>query len=100
MRIRTLILALLPLSAMGGEWVLENDYFRVSRDAVQCAQADARACIDRVIVALAALDLDCGSGLRQLARGDVAVFGDGESYLQPLGGSDRKSTRLNSSHRH
>ena len=66
---------------------LENDYVRVSRDAAPCASAAAAGCRDRVIVALSDIELRSGDSRRRLARGDIAVFGAGQSYAPPTGGA-------------
>ena len=66
---------------------LENDYVRVTRDAAPCSRANTHGCGDRVIVALAGLDLQIGPKHRKLTRGDIAVFKSGESYQTPTGGS-------------
>lgn len=55
---------------------LENAYVRVTRNAATCAQAEAARCGSRVVVALGALRV---AG-KDLARGDVAVFGPDESF--------------------
>jgi hypothetical protein len=84
---RFLMMLLLSLPAFAGEVVLENDYVRVTRDAAPCALADATHCVNRVIVALGDLALAGDGGPRTLARGDIAIFGPGESYLPPERGS-------------
>jgi hypothetical protein len=65
---------------------LENDYVRVTRDTAPCASATAPGCGDRVIVALAEIELRTGKSRRKMTRGDIAVFKPGESYEQPTGG--------------
>ena len=60
---------------------LENDYVRVMRDTAACGAAGAN-CQDRVIVAMGNLEL----GGRKMKRGEVAVFGAGQSYAAPTGG--------------
>jgi hypothetical protein len=84
---RLLLLLLLSLPAFAGEVVLENDYVRVTRDATSCAVAHVPECADRVIVALGGFDLSSDGARRTLARGDIAVFGPGQSYELPDGGS-------------
>jgi hypothetical protein len=74
-----------PLSA--NAVVLDNDYVRVTRDAAPCASAAPGQCVDRVIVALGDLELVSGNEHRKLARGDIAVFKDGESYEAPVEGA-------------
>lgn len=84
---RFLVILLLSFPVFAGEVVLENDYVRVTRDAAPCASADAPQCVDRVIVALAEFELASDGPRRAMARGDIAVFGSGESYELPNGGS-------------
>jgi hypothetical protein len=71
------LLLLSGLIALDGV-VLENEYVRVVRGAAPCAAAGA-ACGDRVIVALAPIELDN----RKLSRGDIAVFEAGRKYQPP-----------------
>jgi hypothetical protein len=78
-----LLLTILLLQAPA----LENDYVRVSRDAAPCASAAVAGCRDRVIVALSDVDLRSGDSRRRLVRGDIAVFGAGQSYDPPTGGA-------------
>jgi hypothetical protein len=63
---------------------LDNAYVRVTRNASLCATASP-ACQDRVIVALGDVELRAGTTLRRLVRGDIVVFGPGESYQAPTG---------------
>lgn len=84
---RLLLLLLLSLPAFAGEVVLENDYVRVTQDATSCAVAHVPECADRVIVALGGFELSSDGARRTLARGDIAVFGPGQSYELPDGGS-------------
>ena len=84
---RILVLLLLSFPAFAGETVLENDYVRVTRDAAPCASADTPDCADRVIVALGEFELASDDTRQTMARGDIAVFGSGESYELPNGGS-------------
>jgi hypothetical protein len=84
---RLLVLLLLSFPAFAGETVLENDYVRVTRDAAPCASADSPECRDRVIVALGDIELAADGARRTMARGDIAVFGPGESYELRDGGS-------------
>src|SRR5579859_7478427 len=84
---RVLMLMLLSLPALAGEIVLENDYVRVTRDAAPCASAHVPECGARVIVALGDIELDSHGARRTMARGDVAVFGPGEFYEPPNGGT-------------
>ncbi|MBI3529036.1 MAG: hypothetical protein HY067_13835 [Betaproteobacteria bacterium] len=84
---RFLALLLLSISAFAGEIVLDNDYVRVTRDAAPCALAHGPECADRVIVALGDIELTSDGARRTMARGDIAVFGPGQSYEPPNGGS-------------
>jgi hypothetical protein len=81
------ISVLLACSAAAGAVVLENDYVRVTRDAAPCAAASAPLCADRVIVALGDLELASGNAVKRLVRGDVVVFGPGQTHEPPTGGS-------------
>lgn len=65
----------------------ENEYVRVMRDAVMCASSEPAGCGDRIIVALAEIELRSGKSRRKMKRGDIAVFRHGESYKTPSGGS-------------
>ena len=66
--------------------VLENEYVRVWADAAPCASAATAGCVDRVIVAMADVSFRVGPERRALKRGEIAVFGAGESYQAPTGG--------------
>jgi hypothetical protein len=66
--------------------VLDNEYVRVTRDVAPCGSASAPDCGDRVVVALGEIELVSGDLRRRLMRGDIAVFGAGESYEAPVGG--------------
>ena len=87
MRFLVILALLLSLRAYGGEIVLENDYVRVTRDAAPCALAHVAECVDRIIVALGDVGLTADGVRQTLARGDIAVFGAGQSYEPPVGGS-------------
>lgn len=68
--------------------VLDNDYVRVTRNGAVCASVQTAGCAtDRIIVALSNVDVNSIHGTRRLVRGDVAVFGRAESFVQPVGGS-------------
>ena len=82
-----LSLLLVSFPALAGEVVLENEYVSVARDAAPCASAHVPECGDRVIVALGDIELASKGAQRTMARGDIAVFGPGESYEPPSGGS-------------
>ena len=64
---------------------LENEYVRVTENAAPCAVASTE-CQDRVIVALADIQLRRQGGVRVMHRGDITVFKRGESYTPPTGG--------------
>ena len=67
---------------------LENAYVRVTRNGAVCASVQAPGCAtDRVIVALSDVDVNSITGTRRLERGDIAVFGPKESYVQPVAGA-------------
>ena len=67
---------------------LENDYVRVTRNGAVCASAQAPECAThRIIVALSNVDVNSIHGTRKLVRGDIAVFGPTESYVQPVAGA-------------
>lgn len=67
---------------------LENAYVRVTRNGAICASAQAPGCAtDRIVVALSQVDVNSVSGTRRLQRGDIAVFGPTDSYVQPVGGA-------------
>jgi hypothetical protein len=78
-------LLLLAASMAEGRVVLDNPYARVTRGAAPCAAAAAPGCRDRVVVALAPIRLAARGRTRAMKRGDVAVFGPGESYTTPAG---------------
>jgi hypothetical protein len=85
-----MIAAILALAAaLQGEGpALENAYVRVTRNAAVCASAQAPGCAtDRVIVALSNVDVNSITGTRRLQRGDIAVFGPQENYVQPVAGA-------------
>ena len=67
---------------------LENDYVRVTRNGTMCASTQTPGCAtDRIIVALSNVDVNSVAGTRRLVRGDIAVFGPSDSYVQPVGGA-------------
>lgn len=67
---------------------LENDYVRVTRNGAMCASAQTPGCAtDRIIVALSNVDVNSIHGTRRLVRGEIAVFGPTESFVQPVGGA-------------
>jgi len=82
------VLAVVLAAALQAEAAaLDNAYVRVSRNTAPCASAATAGCADRVIVALGNIDLNSIAGTRRMVRGDIAVFGAGESYLPPVGGA-------------
>jgi quercetin dioxygenase-like cupin family protein len=81
-----LVAALLGAAPLRAATVLENDYVRVSRDEAPCAQASTPGCAERMIVAMAEMQLGFGKVVRTMRRGEVAVFNWGESYSPPAGG--------------
>ena len=67
---------------------LDNDYVRVTRNGAVCASVQSPGCAtDRIVVALSNVDVNSIHGTRRLVRGDVAVFGPADSYVQPVGGA-------------
>jgi hypothetical protein len=66
--------------------VLENAYVTVTRGAAPCASASKAGCGDRVIVAMADVEVRSAGSRRALTRGGVAVFKAGEAYEPPTGG--------------
>ena len=83
-----MIAAALAILLQADAPVLENPYVRVTRNGAACASAQAPGCAtDRIIVALSQVDVNSVQGTRRLQRGDIAVFGATESYVQPVGGA-------------
>jgi hypothetical protein len=67
---------------------LDNPYVRATRNAAPCASAATPGCAtDRIIVALASVDVNSINGTQHLARGDIAVFGPTDSYVAPVAGA-------------
>jgi len=60
----------------------ENEYVQVFKNSAPCAAGGAN-CAERIIVALGPIEL---AG-RQMARGDIKVFGKNEKYAEPKGGN-------------
>ena len=80
-----MLLTLLQASAAA----LENEYVRVTRDAVTCGEG-SDGCRDRILVVLDSVDMGHGlrgsnAGRRKLSRGEIAVFGAGERFSAPAG---------------
>lgn len=65
--------------------VLDNDYVRVVRGGAPCAPAGV-GCGERVLVALGPMELEKDGSLRQLSRGQIAVFEAGRKYAPPSKG--------------
>lgn len=78
-------LLLAALLAPAAARALDNDYVRITRDGAPCASGEVPGCADRVIVALGDIELRSGATSRKLTRGEIAVFGPGESYVAPSG---------------
>lgn len=77
----------LAAAAQSGDTALDNPYVQVTRNGAPCAAAKGALCAtDRIIVALTPLDLNSVKGTRKLGRGDIAVFGETEVYVPPVGG--------------
>ena len=67
---------------------LDNAHVRATRNGTTCASAQTPGCAtDRIIVALSPVDVNSVNGTRRLQRGDIAVFGAKDSYVQPVGGA-------------
>lgn len=82
------VVAVALLAALQASPALENAYVRVTRNGAMCASAQTPGCAtDRIIVALSQVDVNSAAGTRRLQRGDIAVFGPGDSYVQPVGGA-------------
>ena len=64
--------------------VIDNSYVRVTRGEAPCAAAST-GCGSKVVVALDSLEIDVGSALHRLERGDVVVFGLEDSYTVARG---------------
>ncbi len=83
----TVLLAQAAAAELPSSVALDNDYVRVTRNGSPCAPAAAKGCGDRVVVALGDVVLRSGASRRQMKRGDIAVFAQGESYEPPTGGA-------------
>lgn len=85
---KMVLAALLGLSLQAQSPALDNAYARVTRNAATCASAAAPGCTtDRIIVALGNVDVNSISGTRRLTRGEIAVFGPRDSFVQPVAGA-------------
>jgi hypothetical protein len=78
-------LLLAALLTPGVVAAVDNEYVRISRDAAPCAGGQRAGCGDRVMVALADIELQSGQARRKLSRGDIAVFGPADAYTPPEG---------------
>jgi hypothetical protein len=77
---------LLPwLFSLQGAAVLDNDHVRIVRDSASCELASA-SCVHRIVVARDTVELETAGAKRTMARGDIAVFGPGDSYRMLGGG--------------
>ena len=82
----TVVQAQMPPRAMKIDALaLDNAYVRVSRNEAPCARAEAGRCEDRVILAMADIEIAVGSASRRLTRGEIAVYKVGDSYTPPSG---------------
>jgi hypothetical protein len=84
----TLVLAAFIALFQADAPALDNAYVRATRNGAPCASAQTPGCAtDRIIVALSPVDVNSVNGTRRLQRGDIAVFGAKDSYVQPVGGA-------------
>jgi hypothetical protein len=81
MRLLLLLALLLPATALA----IDNDYVRVTRNGASCPEANTAGCGDRVIVALAVIQVSIGGTMRNLSRGEVMVFERGRAFQPPVG---------------
>ncbi len=81
MRLLMVLACFLPATGMA----LENDYVRVTRNAVTCPEASMAGCGDRVIVALDDILVTVGYAKRNLARGKIMVFERERAFQPPVG---------------
>jgi hypothetical protein len=67
---------------------LDNAYVRVTRNAAPCASPKSPGCAtDRIIVALGDVAVNSIAGTKSLERGEIAVFGTTDAYVQPVAGA-------------
>lgn len=64
---------------------IDNAFVVVTRGESVCAVTESGRCENRVIVALQPLEVEGDSTTQRLGRGEVAVFGPGQSYRIPAG---------------
>ncbi len=76
---RILVLLLFALPAFAGEVAIDNDYVRVTRNALSCATPMDADCGERVVVALEPMLVTVSDKQLRLGRGAIAVFSNGES---------------------
>jgi hypothetical protein len=81
MRTLLLVVLLLPATALA----LDNDFVRVTRNAVTCPQANMPGCGERVIVALDDIEIFVGYAKRNLSRGEIIVFERERAFPPPIG---------------
>jgi len=65
--------------------VLENEHVRVTRNAALCGSPKTPGCADRVLVALADLNVRTTPNITFLRRGDAIAFDFTKSYSPPPG---------------
>lgn len=81
-------LAIAALFAQAATPALENEYVKVTRNGAVCTSPQTPGCVThRIIVALSDVDVNSVSGTRRLSRGEIAVFGPTDSYVQPVAGA-------------
>ncbi len=78
MRLLLVLAIVFPATALA----LDNDYVRVTRNAVTCPHAEMPGCGDRVIVVLDDIEIFVGYAKRKFSRGDIMVF-ERERVLPP-----------------
>jgi hypothetical protein len=84
----TVLALMLAATLQADTPALENAYVRVTRNAAVCGSPQKPECAtDRIIVALSQVDVNSIRGTRRLERGNIAVFGPSDSYVQPVGGA-------------
>ena len=89
---RVLVATAIILMGASGAWAqatpgdkpdpvaFDNEYFHVTRDAAPCGDAAMAGCADRVIVAMGKVTVTSAKTQKKLAKGQVAVFRQGQSY--------------------
>lgn len=69
----------LPLGAACAQ-AIDNAFVRATRATTTCASGTTPGCADRIIVALAATEIQVAGTQRSLKRGELAVFGPADNY--------------------